>query len=444
MRAWGLPAIMAAALLSGCASFPELDGKPVAALRASDLQRPLPQEMVIAVKDFGDPGLRRMIAEADVNALDLAAARARAMLADLALAQVATTRLPQPSGNAALTDKAATVNLSLGFEVDLSGRIASAIRTAELEHQASGVDLLIARRALLREVIQGWIALGEARTAAARAEARRALAQRQVEIIKARLTGGEVTAVTLTEALQRAAAADEAAAQAPGQIALAEARLRALGVKTIPAPIDLGSVSLPTIPDRTDLGLARGRPEVCLAFLQFKAADSARADALLATRPRLVVTSSATQTARSLASLISGNLAPLATSVSLEGALFDNGDARQRVDRARIATAQAEIAWLQAQARGEIAILDATVELAGARAALTAARTGHSAAEAELNRSKARKAAGEADSGGLIEAELTVLDAQAAIDTTRARAIRSAVLWQDAIGFGRTDCPSTE
>jgi outer membrane protein TolC len=270
------------------------------------------------------------------------------------------------------------------------------------------------------------------------------LAQQQVEIVKARLTGGEVTAVTLTEALQRVAAADEAAAQAPGQIALAKARLRALGVKTIPAPIDLGSVSLPTILDRTDLGLALGRPEVCLAFLQFKAADSARADALLATRPRLVVTSSATQTARSLASLISGNLAPLATSVSLEGALFDNGDARQRVVRAQIATAQAEIAWLQAQARGEIAILDATVELAGARAALSAARTGHSAAEAELIRSKARKAAGEADGGGLIEAELTVLDAQAAIDTTRARAIRSAILWQDAIGPGRTDCPSTE
>lgn len=211
-------------------------------------------------------------------------------------------------------------------------------------------------------------------------------------------------------------------------------------MKTVPARIDLGSVSLPAIPDQTDLGLARGRPEVCLAFLQFKAADSARADALLASRPRLVVTSSATQTARSLASLISGNLAPLATTVSLEGAVFDNGDARRRVDRARIAVAQAEIAWLQAQARGEIAILDATVELAGARASLTAALTGHAAAEAELNRSKARKSAGEADMGALIEAELAVLDALVAIDTARARAIRGIAQWQDAIGPGRTDC----
>jgi multidrug efflux system outer membrane protein len=444
MIARGLSAVVAAALLSGCAAFPEFDGKPVAALRASDLQRPLPQEMVITAKDFGDPGLRQMIAEADVNGLDLAAARARAMLADLALAQAATTRLPQPSGTAALTDKAATATLSLGFEVDLSGRIASALRTAELEHQAAGVDLLIARRTLLREVIQGWVTLGEARTAAARAEARRALAQRQVVIVEARLAAGEITAASLTEALQRVATAEEAAAQAPGQIALAEARLRALGVTTIPPRIDLGRVHLPRIPEKTDLGLSQGRPEVCLAFLQFKAADSARADALLASRPRLVLTTSATQTARSLAALLSGNLAPLATSVSLDGALLDNGDARRRVDRARIATAQAEIAWLQAQARGEIAILDATVELAGARAALTAAQKGHAAAEAELNRSRARKAAGEADEGGLIEAELAVLDAQATIDTTRARAIRSAVLWQDAIGPGRTDCSSAE
>lgn len=444
MKALGLLATMAAALLSACAAFPEFDGKPYAALRSSDLQRPLPQEMVISVNDFGDAGLRQMIAEADVNGLDLAEARARAMLADLGLSQAAATGLPQPSGNAALTDKAASVNLSIGYEIDLSGRIATALRTAELEHQAAGVDLLIARRALLREVIQGWITLAEVRTAAARAEQRRELALRKIPIARARLAAGETTAAGLTETLQRLAVAEEAVAQAPGQIALAEARLRALGVKTIPPRIDLRTLGLPALPEQIDLGRARGRPEVCLAFLQFRAADSARADALLASRPRLVVTASTTQTARNLASLISGNLASLATSISLEGALFDSGDARRRVDRARIATAQAEIAWLQAQTRGEINILESTVELAGARATLLAAQEGLAAAETELTRSKARKAAGEDDEGQLIDVELAVLDAEVAIDSARARALRGVALWHDALGPDRMDCAAAK
>lgn len=226
---------MAAALLSGGASFPELDGKPVASLRASDLQRPLPQQMVTTAKDFGDPGFHQTIAETDANGVDLAAARARAMLADLALAQAGTTGLAQPTGNAALTDMAATVNLSLGCEIDLSGFIAAAIRTAQLEHQAAGIDLLVARRMLLREVIQGWIELDEARTAAQCAEARSALAKQPVEVVTARVPAGEVTAASLTVVLQRVAAFEDAAAQATGQIALAETRLRAFGVKTIPA-----------------------------------------------------------------------------------------------------------------------------------------------------------------------------------------------------------------
>jgi multidrug efflux system outer membrane protein len=435
-----LPLLLACALFAGCAAFPELDGKPVAALRAADLRQPLAHEMPSPMQDFGDADLRQMIFEANVNGLDLAAARGRAMLADMTIAQARNTRLPQPAGNLSLTEAAATAALSVSFEPDLSGRIASAIRTAGIEHQAAGIDLLLARRILVREVTLGWVALGEAQRAAAFAQTRAEISRQLVPIVEARIAAGDVTGNALTEALQRAVAAQTSAAQTLGQIALAEARLRALGVLTIPKSVKLRDIALPDVPSKTNLGPAASRPEVCQAFLNFKAADSARASALLESRPRLVLTGSLTQTAKSLSGLLSGNLAPLASSVSLEGALLDGGQSRNRVDQARIAGAQAEIAWLQAQSRAEIAILEAALELSGANAALTAAREGYLAAETELARAKARKAAGESDLSSLIDAELAVLDAQMAVDTSRAATVRAAATWHDSYAAEYKKC----
>lgn len=428
-------------LMAGCASFPELDGKSVSPMQAAELQRSLPQEMPIDMPDLGDAGLRQMIAEADVNSLDMAEARARAMVADLAFAQAGAARLAQPSGTATQTEEASSVNLSISYEVDLSGRIAAAQRAAALEHKAAGVELMMARRMLMREIALGWVMLGEARMAAARADERVELARARLPIVQARVAAGEVTAASLTEVLQLSVAAEDDAARAQGQIALAEARLHALGARTIPQEIRLGDVRLPEVPVTTDLGRIRARPEVCIAFLQFRAADAARAEMLLSKRPRLVLTGSLNQTARTLAGLLSGNIAPLATSVALEGAILGNGEARRQVDRARIAAAQAEIAWLQAQSRGEIAILEAAVELTGAKAALDAALAGYKATETEMARSKARIAAGEDDLGRQIEAELALLEAQATVDLSRTRAVRAAIIWQDALGPDPSRCP---
>ncbi len=436
--------VFTALFLPSCAAFPELDGKPVDALRAADLAAPLPQEQPISLPDFGDDGLRRMLTEANVGALDLAAARGRARLADLVLAQAQATLGPQPAGNLSLSASSATAAFSVSFEPDLSGRIEQAIRTAEIEHQVAGIDLLIARRTLMREVALGWIALGEARIAATRAEARLALTRQRVPIIAARLAAGEVTARDLAEAQQNLSQAEQAAATAPGQVALAEARLRALGVTTIPDRVSLAVMNLPEVPPTLDLSRTGLLPDVCAAFLQFRAADSARADALLVSRPRLVLTSSLTQMATSLQGLITGSLAPLATTMQLETNLFDNGQARSRVDQARLAVAQAEIAWLQARSRAEIALLQAAIDLAGARAALSPARDGLAMAEAELARAWARADAGETDRSDIIQAELALIDARDAIDEARARALRAALGWFEATGTDGAACAAPD
>lgn len=431
---------LALVALTGCAAFPELDGQPVTAIPAAALQLATPTEPRLSFADFGDAGLRRMLAEADLNGLDLAAARGRAIAADMALAQTGQGRAPQVGISGSGARRSVSAGLSVSFDPDLAGRMDAALAAARYEAQAAGVDLVIARRMLAREVATGWVALGEAQTAGARSQARADLATRQVAMLRAQVAAGEITGSALTDALSRQTAARQDAAQAGAQAALATARLRALGVRQVPAQVSLRQAELPRVPDQSNLARMDHRPEVCAAWLRLHAADASRAEALRAARPRLVASGSVNAAAQTLAGLISGNPLALAASLSVDGAVFDGGQSRNRVDQARLGVAQAELGWLQARSRAEIALLEAAVDLNAAREGLAAAREGYNAADAERTRIRARQAAGVEDGLAVVSADIAVLDAQIAVDQARARAFRAAAIWNDASGTAPTPC----
>lgn len=433
-------ALLGATILSGCAAFPELDGQPTGAIRANALLASGPAAPALSFVDFGDATLRRMLAEADLNGLDVAAARGRARAADLVTAQAGAGRAPQLSVSGGGGRDGYNSGLSVSFDPDLAGRMEAQLTAAQLESQAAGIDVLIARRVLAREVVTGWVALAEAQTVQARSGERLALADRDLALVRARLAGGEVVGTSLGEALSRQTAARQAAAGASGQIALAGARLRALGVRTVPGSVSLRNVSLPSVPARSDLSRLDARPEVCAAFLRFHASDASRAEALRASRPKLVATGSLSAAAKTLAGLVSGNPLALAASLSVDGAVLDGGAARNRLDQARLNVAQAEIAWLQARSRAEIATLEAAVELIGARDALDATRSAYGVADAERTRARARKAAGVEDGSAVLSAETALLDAQIAVDAARARAVRAAAIWADATAVTPSGC----
>lgn len=433
-------ALALTAALGGCASFPEWDGRPTTAIPAAALSAPMLAEPRLSFADFGDAGLRRMLDEADLNGLDIAAARGRARAADLVVAAAAAGGAPQMTASGGLEREGLSSSLSVSFDPDLSGRLDAQLSAARLEAQAGEVEVMIARRVLAREVTTGWVALAEARTAAGRAGDREALAAREVAVVRARLAGGEIVGTQLSEALARQSAARQSAAGASAQIALAGARLTALGVRTLPDHASLRHAALPGVPAQTDLTSLDARPEVCAAWLRFHAADAARAETLRASRPRLAATGSLSGAAKTLAGLVSGNPLAVAASLSLDGAILDGGQARNRLDQARLAVAQAEIAWAQARSRAEITTLEAAVELIGARDALDAAREAYAVADAERGRARARAAAGVEDGGSRLSAEIAVLDAKIAVDAARARAFRAAAAWQDATAAVPSAC----
>jgi outer membrane protein TolC len=445
--------LIIALALSGCA-LPDFDGKPTVAVRATDLAV---VETPVWLLNFGDAGLRRMLLEADVNNLDVASARARARVADLTLAQAgasggvqisgaggylaSATGALRPDGQSGPRSKRSdfSANMTVRYEPDLTGRLAAALSSATLEREANGLDYIAARRTIAMAVVNGWVALAEARNQSARADTRISMTQKTIPALRARAQNGETTGTELATRLQDLTDARIARAEASGQIALAEARLRALGVKKMPAAIPLRKIKRPRIPAKTDLSRVGGRPDVCAAWLRFHAADAARAETLANTRPRIVVTSSLASTARTLAGLFSGNVAALSNSVSIEGNLLDDGTARRQVDQARIGVATAEISWLQALSGAEIATLEASINLQSAEERLEARLAAYRLLASELERSQARRRGG-LDSGlEVAGAEFALMSAQLEIDAARATAFRAAAQWYDVFGT-ETEC----
>ena len=228
-----------------------------------------------------------------------------------------------------------------------------------------------------------------------------------------------------------------------GSLLQAVQQLRALGVTTIPAKIALKSATRPKTPSQTDLSATASSPMVCAAWLRFQSSDAGRAQGLAASCPCLVVTSSREATAKTLAGLVAGNALALTNSVRVEGALIDNGDARARLNTARLGVAQAEIDWLTSRGTAEITALDSAAARQSAEASLAAALLAHQAAPADLARVRARHAAGVADGLELAEAERAIASAQRDIDTARAETFRAAALHDalhDALPPPMPDC----
>jgi outer membrane protein, multidrug efflux system len=438
MRKW--PALVAALILPACASFPELGGQSVAPLGAADFQIAQDSDAPVWELDFGDAALRVMLAQADAKGLDAAAARVRLRAADLALEQVRAARALGPVADFGAGEGGLSLSASVRFEPDLAGRFDAAMRAALLDRRISGLDFVIARRTLARSTAQGWVALALARLDGLRAAEVIEGEQKAVELLRLRNRAGQSTGAELAAREQALIRAQGAVVSTTSAIALAEARLRALGVQTIPASISLQSARLPSLPARLDLTATEGSAPVCSAWVRLRSAGAARAEALAAARPRLVLTSSLSATAASLAGLIAGNAAALSSSVRLEGAILDNGQSRRTVEGARLSRAQAEIDWLQARAAAEIAALEAIAARQTAQASLDAAQAAALSAQADLDRAIARHAAGLIDALGLAEARSGLATARLDVQRAKGDALLTAITAHDVLPSALAGC----
>jgi outer membrane protein, multidrug efflux system len=405
------PALLAIALLAGCAG--SLPGKvePDAALKmipaiapsaTASLRQGLSIERWWVL--FGDPALERLMDEALAHNEDLESALARVREAQASLDQVRAAQLPTLDFNARgsrsqQSEIGATplppgvdrrsssyrVTLDAGYELDLFGKLSSSTAAARQQLLSTEWARLSIEWSLTARLAESYFSLAAVdrqieisesvrtvRLATLRARQREHSAGAGNEFdlrrAEAELTGTEATIASLGRqraALERAVTA--LLGRTPAEIATGALRRNA---------IDERKALNAVLPQGEAADLLVRRPDIRQAEAQLAAANSSIEAARAATLPSVRLSGSLGSDARSISNLFSGPGLIWTIAASLFQPIFDGGKAKARVHEER-ARAEQSLANYRKVVAG--AVLDV-------REAYAALDTTHEAFRAERDR----------------------------------------------------------
>lgn len=302
----GLPltAVAAVCLMAGCAQLPDSGSAPQlkaaaqfeadASLKAPSAQWPQQQWW----QAYGDAQLNALVDEALKDSPDLAMAQARLARAEAVSEWVGSTRKPQVSANAMVSQERLSENflyppnampkgmndfgrvtLDLHWELDFWGRNRAAVAAATSEVDASQAELAQARLALSAGVAANYAELSRLFANRDTAEKALAIRARTAELFAKRFANGMETRGSVSQADARRAAAEEALLAIDEQIALQRNRLAALlgagpdrGQKMARPSLKLDrSFGLPA---QLSANLLGRRPDIVAARLMAQAQES--------------------------------------------------------------------------------------------------------------------------------------------------------------------------
>lgn len=302
---------------------------------------------------FGSPQMSTLITQAlqDSGTLRIAAERVRQ--ADLALRTTDAGRLPSvgasagtsasrsdSSGVSASTRESSSLSLSASYEVDLWGRLAAGVQSAEASLQATKYDLDTARITLAGSVANSyfqWLAL-RARLQIARENL--TIAERVQQIVEARFQFGvatslEVTQQTTTVLQQRAALIPLETQVRQTESALALLLGRVPQGFTLADAEQLADLRVPEVAPGLPSDLLTRRPDLAAAEAQLQAADANVAAARAALLPSLSLSAGGGVSSGALLSLADSTRS-LSLGVSLAQSLFDGGRRQIAVESQRV------------------------------------------------------------------------------------------------------------
>ncbi len=450
-----LPLALLLVLLAGCAN-PPAPVRPEVTLPGA-YKEPLPEGWQAARPAelprgawwsvFGDAQLDALMTELDAGNQDLRRAEAQLRQARAATDAARSSLYPSVSGGAAASRShqagasasAYSVGASAGWELDLWGRVRSAVTAAEAAANASEADLAAARLSLQAQLAQSYLQLRIA-------DAQRALLgetvesyRRSLELTRNRLAAGVVTRADVAQAeLQlRSAEAQRleagiARAQLEHAIALLTGRApAALALAEQPVP-----AQVPTVPAGVPSQLLERRPDVAAAERRVEAANAQIGVARAAYFPSLTLSADGGFRSNRLGELLSLPNRFWSLGPSLAAALFDGG-ARAA------ASAQAEAAYDATVAGYRQAVLAALGEVEDNLIALSVLaeqervqREALAAARTSLEIATLQYKAGTVSYLNVIVAQTAALQSERALLDLRGRRLAATVALIKATGGG--------
>jgi NodT family efflux transporter outer membrane factor (OMF) lipoprotein len=337
---------MALGLLAGCSSLRTPYEPPAASVPAQWSQAahaPTAEPGAAAVTDrwwtaFGDPRLDALVEAAFARNNDLAVAALRVRQARLQADLTEADRLPSVGGSVSAqrqrsldgggtTSRSHSVGLSVGWEIDLWGRLASLSSAADWAAQATEQDRQSAALSLAGTVASLYWELGYLNQRIASGEQSVAYAERTRQLIDAQYRAGAVSSLEASEAersvaSQRAALAELQQQRVEARNALAILFDAAPGeaglARVMPAePQALPGGLLPEVQAGLPADLLGRRPDLRAAELRLREvladADATRASYY----PQLTLTGLLGSASQVLGSVLSNPYATLGAGLSL-------------------------------------------------------------------------------------------------------------------------------
>lgn len=431
-----LAALLAGTLLTGCGGLVEPYARPPVAVPAVWSGTGTASEGLPPAADwwtaFGSSELNALIAEAQANNHNLKAAVARVEQAK-ALAEVAGANLyPVLSGDAAaarsrFSGSAASDSFSLGlnasWEIDLWGRNRYALSSAEAALRASRDAEAALRLNLIADLASTYLQLLALNDNLKATQDNLANVRRLLSLIEAQKQAGKISALDLEQ--QRGVVANTEAA-IPALIQQRQATLTSLALLAgrVPGTVAdparrLGSLELPPVALLTPRELLELRPDLRQAEAALLAAHADLGAARAALLPRLQLGGRAGATAGTVGRLFDAGTGFTSLGLDALATIFDAGRLSGRVSVAQARQRELVENYRQAvlSAWREVEDARAAVELLAAQEDRQRAAQGH--AVQSLRLAELRYRAGASDFLAVLDAQRTLINADAVLSNTR-------------------------
>jgi NodT family efflux transporter outer membrane factor (OMF) lipoprotein len=455
-----LPAVLVAALLAGCGELPATPD--VAAELPARWQQGVTGEAAVPtdwVAGFGSAELGRLVALAEVDNLDIAAAIARIDQAEAQLRATGADLAPTVAvaGDASRRHSPGTLSRSsapfggstsnsfqltgtASWQIDLSGRLRALTRAQAATLEASRFDREAVRLSTVTALVDAYLGLAAAEDQLRIARQNVATAERTLGVIRRRLEVGTGTALDLAQqqsvvATQRATIPDLEITARKQRIAIAVLTGRAPEALVVRGS-GLGGLRLPKIGAGLPSRLLARRPDVAEAEAQLAAQKANVEAARAAFLPDVSLTGSGGLASGFLKNL----LRPEAFAGSLVGdvaeTVFDGGQREAGLDQAEARHAELVATYRKTVHTALADVENALVEIDQNRRHEALQGAVVEAARRAQHLTEERLAEGTIDITTVLDAERTLFQAEQTLIGVRLSRYQAVVSLAAALGGG--------
>ena len=470
-----LSAIVAAAVLAGCAVGPNYQAPDIAppfayhgatALAARDGEAPA-LELAQWWRGFDDPELARVVDRTMAQNLDLAASQERVAQARAAAARAGASRLPEASVDGSVARERQSLESPLGkiashlpgyertqtlsqlgvgasWETDIAGGLRRAEQAADAELQVAQAEHAGVRVSLAAEAADAYLRVRGAQARIAIAQSQIADESQLVDLVQLRLDKGLGTARELAQSQALLLQAQATLPPLRREMATQLFRLDVLS-GVVPGTSEAEVLSTPvafTVPAIATAGgpaeLLRRRPDVIAAERRLAASNARIGVAIAGYYPSFSLSGVLGFESLDTRKTLTAAAFQPAALVGLHWRLFDFGRVDAEVDQARGANREALLRYRESMLR-------ATEDVENAVVAVTELESQHALLAREVDAHvQGRDAAQDAYKGGavslveVIDEDRQLLAAQDLLASVRTDDARSAVAAFRALGGGWT------